>query len=196
MAHDSFISEARLRGIPLASEPQYPTSKARQNSKNMSLITRRKPYIHEQRGFLPPLSLASILGIILFFAYIGSAVLSALPIGKSTLKSFSGVGALYTSSEEAAYCAAEQPEYDSCFSPATPTNRTIYMQPWAEIFPQQITFKILVNFFSLLARSPFSFQISPLLLQVRRFRQPSPRSRICPYSSSRSQRQRRYRLDR
>lgn len=129
MAHDPFLSEARLRGIPLASEPDYPTSKARQNSKNMSLLNRRKPYIHEQRGLFPPLSIASILGVILFFAYIGSAVLSALPFGGQTLKSFSGVGALYTSSEEAAYCAAEQPEYDSCFAPDEPTNRTIYMQP-------------------------------------------------------------------
>jgi hypothetical protein len=129
MAHDSFISEARLRGIPFPSEPDYPTSKAHQNIKSMSLINRRKPYSHEQRGFLPPMSIASILGVILFLAYIGSAVLSALPFGKQTLKSFSGVGALYTSSEEAAYCAAEQPEYDSCFAPETPTNRTIYMQP-------------------------------------------------------------------
>jgi hypothetical protein len=129
MAHDPFISEARLRGIPVASEPDHPTSKVCQNWKNMSLINKRKPYVHAQRGRFPPLSIASILGIILFLAYIGSAVLSAFPFGSQTLKSFSGVGALYTSSEEAAYCAAEQPEYDSCFTPDNPTNRTIYMQP-------------------------------------------------------------------
>jgi len=95
----------------------------------MSPVNKRKPYIHEQRGLFPPLSIASILGIILFIAYIGTAVLSALPIGRQTPIPFSGVGALYTSSEEAAYCAAEQPEYDACFTPDEPTNRTIYMQP-------------------------------------------------------------------
>lgn len=129
MAHDSFLSEARLRGNHLAQEPSYYASKAHQNSRDMSLLNRRKPYIHEQRGFLPPFSIASILGIILFFAYIGSAVFSALPFGQQTVDSFSGVGALYTTAEEAAYCAAKQPEYDSCFSPTEPTNRTIYMQP-------------------------------------------------------------------
>jgi hypothetical protein len=129
MAHDSFVSETRLRGIPFASEPLYPTSKARQNKTNMSSINRKRSYSHEQRGLFPPLSIASILGIVLFFAYIGSAVLSAVPWGPKNVKSFSGVGALYTSREEAAYCAAEQPEYDSCFAPDKPTNRTIYMQP-------------------------------------------------------------------
>jgi hypothetical protein len=129
LAHDSFIFEARLGGIHFATEPQYSIPKARQNSKTMSSINKRKFSTPNPRGPLPPLSIATLLGILLFFAYIGSAVLSALPWGQKTLTSFSGVGALYTSSEEAAYCAAEQPEYDACFSPEEPTNRTIYMQP-------------------------------------------------------------------
>lgn len=93
----------------------------------MALLPRRR--FQEQRGFLPPLSIATIIGVVLFGAYIGSAVLSALPFGRTKSSAFSGVGALYSSSDEAAYCAMEQPEWDTCFKPSQPTNRTIYMQP-------------------------------------------------------------------
>ena len=93
----------------------------------MALLQRGR--FQEQRGFLPPLSIATIIGVLLFGAYIGSAVLSALPFGRRKVEGFKGVGALYTSSDEAAYCAMEQPEWDSCFAPSQPTNRTIYMQP-------------------------------------------------------------------
>ena len=64
----------------------------------MALLQRGR--FQEQRGFLPPLSIATIIGVLLFGAYIGSAVLSALPFGRRKVEGFKGVGALYTSSDE------------------------------------------------------------------------------------------------
>lgn len=61
--------------------------------------------------------------------YIGSAFLSALPLGLRASAGYDGVGALYSEADEARYCGSSPPPYDSCFSPPQPTNRTIYMQP-------------------------------------------------------------------
>lgn len=92
------------------------------------IMAQLKRKFRENRALLPPLSFATILGMALFTVYIGSAVLSALPFHLQS--SYDGVGALYTAAEEAAYCAANFPEADTCFAPSTTTNRTIYMQPY------------------------------------------------------------------
>ena len=92
--------------------------------------SKRSPLVADE-SWLPPASLATIIGIALFTTYIGSAVLSALPFGPKTTST--GVGALYTRAEEVAYCrqtVIPPADADVCFAPVnTTSNRVIYMQP-------------------------------------------------------------------
>lgn len=92
------------------------------------MATSKQPRQSQAEGWLPPLSFATLIGVALFVIYIGSAVLSALPLHQS--HSYGSVGSLYSRAEEQKYCARQQPNIDTCFHPAARTNRTIYMQPY------------------------------------------------------------------
>ena len=81
----------------------------------------------EDRKWLPPLSFPTLLGVALFFTYVGSAVFSTIPLHRR-LAGSGGVAALYTRAEEVAYCRQAPPPADACFG-APGSNRTIYMQP-------------------------------------------------------------------
>lgn len=98
------------------------------------------------QSLFPPLSTATLIGIALFITYVGSAILSAIPIAMESRyhneNGRGGVAALYSRKEELKYCT-KLPYFNqqnNTFTPCnshdehipniTKSNRTIYLQPY------------------------------------------------------------------
>jgi hypothetical protein len=94
----------------------------------MSAAKSKRIVSHYETNWLPPFSLASLVGIALFVSFVGSALWKTIPF-KSDLYG-TGVGALYTTEDEKELCSRQLPQVDTCFAAERPTNRTLYLQPY------------------------------------------------------------------
>lgn len=86
-------------------------------------LSKRARYV-EDRAWLPPLSLPSVIGVALFIVYVGSALFSAVPQRPA------GPAPLYTRAEELEYCSSKLPQLECLYSTSPASNRTIYVQPY------------------------------------------------------------------